>query len=269
MVRAEPAIGHVNDRHIEKSKYRKRGRQNRGGSGCRRAPHHQIAHVQQPQHERGVEAHVPRRPPDTPGIARPDWPGDEHHGAEDYAHFSRGGGQRIGFCAALPQVINGREKIAEKQREGDRGRRHVDIKNPLHVAHGFFSGRDDESLVSSVRQEGTAKSGKREKQFGFHSAFNTVSKSRKHAVVKITQNPARNCNCTAGEPSPLSTWVVPVTMLMTAGSEMGSRSSGSISSRLRVRMDIAAKKVPSTTSAHVPKMATSSSCHRGPTVLKL
>src|SRR6185437_11787433 len=199
----------------------------------------------------------------------PDWAGSQNHGAEDHAHFSGRSGQSIRALAALPQVINGREEIDEKQGESDRGRRYMDVKNPLHVSHGFFSGRHHESLIGPVGQKGTAKSGESEKQFGFHSAFNTVLNSRKHAVVKITQNPARNCNCTAGEPSPLSTWVVPVTMLMTAGSEMGSRSSGSISSRLRVRMDMAAKNVPFTTSAQVPKTATSSSCQRGPTVLKL
>ena len=59
-------------------------------------------------------------------------------------------------------------------------------------------------------------------------------------------------------PSPVSTCVVAVTMLTTAGIEIGSRSSGSISSRLRVRIDMAAKNVPFTTSAHVPSNAINS-----------
>jgi len=36
-------------------------------------------------------------------------------------------------------------------------------------------------------------------------------------------------------------------------------------SRFRVRIDSPAKKVPFTTSAHVPNSATTSSCHTGPT----
>ena len=43
------------------------------------------------------------------------------------------------------------------------------------------------------------------------------------------------------------------TMASNAGMEMGNSNSGSMISRLRVRKDMAAKNVPFTTNAHVPK----------------
>src|SRR5205823_2290749 len=78
------------------------------------------------------------------------------------------------------------------------------------------------------------------------------SNSRKQAVVNTTQYTARNFICGKGEKLPVSEPVVAVTMLMIAGMETGSSSNGSISSRFRVRIDMAAKNVPLTTSAQVP-----------------
>ena len=46
--------------------------------------------------------------------------------------------------------------------------------------------------------------------------------------------------------------------------EMGNNSSGSMISRLRVRSDMAAKNVPFTTSAQVPRIATGINCQAGP-----
>jgi hypothetical protein len=39
----------------------------------------------------------------------------------------------------------------------------VDIKDPLYVAHGFFRGRHDQSLVCPESQEQAAESGESEK----------------------------------------------------------------------------------------------------------
>lgn len=64
-------------------------------------------------------------------------------------------------------------------------------------------------------------------------------------------------------------FVVAATMPSTAGIETGNKSRGSISSRLRVRSDMAAKNVPFTTSAHVPSSATGINCHAGPRTRKL
>ena len=58
-------------------------------------------------------------------------------------------------------------------------------------------------------------------------------------------------------------------MASNAGIEIGNSSSGSMISRLRVRSDMAAKKVPFTTSAQVPKSATGINCQAGPSGRRL
>ncbi len=59
------------------------------------------------------------------------------------------------------------------------------------------------------------------------------------------------------------------TIAINAGMDTGNSSSGNMISRLRVRNDIAAKNVPFTTSAQVPRIATGISCHAGPSTRRL
>jgi hypothetical protein len=57
---------------------------------------------------------------------------------------------------------------------------------------------------------------------------------------------------------------VEFTIARSAGIERGKSNNGSIISRARVRMDIAAKNVPFTTSAQVPSAAIGKSCQAAP-----
>ena len=58
-------------------------------------------------------------------------------------------------------------------------------------------------------------------------------------------------------------------MASSAGIETGNNSNGSMISRLRVRNEMAAKNVPFTTKAHVPRAATGISCQAGPSARSL
>src|SRR5688500_7838831 len=69
-----------------------------------------------------------------------------------------------------------------------------------------------------------------------------------------------------GEDSPVMMAVVPSTMAMSAGMEMGKSNSGSMTSRLRVRSEMAAKNVPFTTSAQVPSTKMMGSLAASPTM---
>src|SRR5947209_6085355 len=96
--------------------------------------------------------------------------------------------------------------------------------------------------VGSIRQQDKNQRDERAKKFGVHSAFNTISKSAKLAAVNTTQYAAKSLMWVIGEDSPVNTAVVALTIPVTAGIETGKSSNGSINSRLRVRMDMAAKK---------------------------
>ena len=63
--------------------------------------------------------------------------------------------------------------------------------------------------------------------------------------------------------------VVASTIAISAGIEMGNRIRGSMISRLRVRSESAAKKVPLTTRAQVASRPTTINCHTGPTERRL
>ena len=58
-------------------------------------------------------------------------------------------------------------------------------------------------------------------------------------------------------------------MAISAGIDTGKRISGNITSRLRVRNDMAAKNVPFTTSDHVPNAASITNWYTGPIDRKL
>src|SRR5262249_25357405 len=268
VVGAEPAVRHIDDGHIKESKDCQRGSHDRGGTSFRPAAHNQIAQIKQPQDQRGGEAHIPH-PPFTPGIACPDGPGDQHHGAENHADFRCAYRQRISPGAALPQISDGRRKVHEEHGESGHGRGNMAIEDALHVAHGGFCGRDFQPQISRVAEQAGRDYAACEKKVFVHSALSTVSKSSRQAVVYTAQNAANSFIWATGDPSPESTMVVAVTMLTTAGMETGSSSRGSISSRLRVRMDITAKKVPFTPSAHVPSRKMMTSCQAEPSALRL
>src|SRR5258707_7741034 len=91
------------------------------------------------------------------------------------------------------------------------------VKNPLRVAHGCFRRGHHDRLVCPPGQQPERDDQQYEKDWRFHSAFNTVSNRRKQAVVKITQYPAKNFIWLTAENSPVSTSVVAVTKATTAG----------------------------------------------------
>src|SRR5205823_11147781 len=82
--------------------------------------------------------------------------------------------------------------------------------------------------------------------------------------VQTCALPISNTIQKRAESSPVRMAVVAFTMASSAGMENGNNSSGSMISRLRVRIDMAAKNVPFTTSAQVPSAATGINCHAGP-----
>src|SRR5438045_3894163 len=102
-----------------------------------------------------------------------------------------------------------------------------------------------------------------------HSALSTVSNSSRPTMVKTMSYPANNFKERDGENSAVSVPVVACTIDRMAGIEMGKSSNGSMSSRLRVRNEIAAKNVPLTTSAQVQNTKTTANCHVGPSERKL
>ena len=63
--------------------------------------------------------------------------------------------------------------------------------------------------------------------------------------------------------------LVASTMASSAGMKMGKRISESSSSRLRLRMESAAKKIPLATSAQVPSGSTSTSSQAWPSMCRL
>src|SRR5262249_54346219 len=159
-----------------------------------------------------------------PRVTRPDWPADQHHPKKHYSHLSAGNGEGIRLRRALRQVPDGSEEV-DAEEEGSRsGRGHVVIEDSLRVAHGGFRRSNDQSLVRSPGQKSQGDQQKKIEDWRFHSAFSTVSNSNRETVVYTTPYTARNFIWLAGESSPVSTLVVAVTMAVTAGMEIGSKS---------------------------------------------
>ena len=111
---------------------------------------------------------------------------------------------------ALDQVIDRGSEVDEEEDERGPGRRHVVVEDALHVAHGLFGGRADQSPYKA-RSSAGSRSGPEDGEGCFmrlaidfiaaklqasnepaysnsrlnarHSAFNTVSNNSKHTVV--------------------------------------------------------------------------------------
>src|SRR5690242_11242151 len=137
------------------------------------------------------------------------------------------------------------------------------IKDALHITHRLLGGSNHKGCIQSKAQQQC--SCDREKcESTFHSASRTASNISRQAVVKTTSYATSSAIQKVGDVSPVSTAAVEFTMPSNAGIDSGNKSSGNMISRARVRRDIAAKKVPFTTSAHVPRTAMGISCQLGP-----
>ena len=89
MLRAPPAVGHVDDGGIERAEDAEDcGKCLHLRAGGKPA-HQQVADIDEPQNQGGGEPRVPG-PPDTPGAATPERPGSEDNGAVEDADFSAG-----------------------------------------------------------------------------------------------------------------------------------------------------------------------------------
>src|SRR3974390_1273392 len=170
----------------------------------------------------------------------------------------------IGIQAAFPQGHDRRQEVHGEAQSRHPGRRHVVVENTLHLAHGLLRGSYHQRLIGTEAQQVQCEDNKGNTE-RFHSAFNTVSKSRRQTRVNTTSYTSSIFSQKSGVPSPVRIVVVESTIASSAGIEMGKRISGNMISRLRVRIESAAKNVPFTTSAHVPKSATTANCHTGPT----
>ena len=89
MLRAEEPDRKINQRHVQRAKNRQRRRQHWRLRAVGESPQHQIAHINQPQHQRRSQPHIARRPPDSPHRPRPDRSRDQNDGAKNHAHFGR------------------------------------------------------------------------------------------------------------------------------------------------------------------------------------
>ena len=94
MLGAPPAVGHIDDGHVERAEDAQYGGQGLHLRAGGKAAQQQVADVDEPENEGGGQAGVPG-PPDAPGAASPERPGNQHDGAEDDADF--GAGQRPGI----------------------------------------------------------------------------------------------------------------------------------------------------------------------------
>src|SRR5438132_11946499 len=165
----------------------------------------------------------------------------------------------LGGWFLLNQVLHRCKEVVEKQQEGSPRRGYVIVENALHVAHGLLCRSNDQGLVQGIPQEQRGQN-RQDGEGLFHSARKTISNNARQAIVNTTSYVRSNTIQKRAGSSPLRMAVVPATIAITAGMEIGNSSSGSISSRLRVRTEIAAKNVPLTTSAQVPKTAIRINC---------
>ena len=76
MLGAPPAVGHVNDGHIERAEDTEHSGERLHLRAGGETAQQQVADVDEPEHERSGEASVPG-PPDAPGAAAPERPGGE------------------------------------------------------------------------------------------------------------------------------------------------------------------------------------------------
>src|SRR5205807_1325530 len=104
---------------------------------------------------------------------------------EHHADLGAGQCENVSLVVAANQINNGPNKINQKQDERRPCRRHVIIKDALHVTHGALGGRGDQTFVKSEAQQQGGDNGEN-REAAFHSASSTVSNSNKHAIVNTT-----------------------------------------------------------------------------------
>ena len=125
MLRAPPAIRHIDDRHVECAEDSQHGGQRLHLGPGGEAAQEQVADVDEPQNQRGGEARVPG-PPHTPRAPAPKRPRDEHYGAEDDADLSAGQCPSVEHLRALGVVVprgqipDGTDEADGEKQEGDR-----------------------------------------------------------------------------------------------------------------------------------------------------
>src|SRR5439155_9525577 len=88
MLGAEEPDRKIHEWYIKRAEDRHHGRNHRGLTAGRKPPQHQVADVNQPEHQRGGEPDVPGSPPNSPNRPRPDGTRDQNYGAEHYTNFS-------------------------------------------------------------------------------------------------------------------------------------------------------------------------------------
>ena len=99
MLGAPPAVGHIDDGHVEGAEDAQDGGQRLHLRAGGKAAQQQVADVDEPEDQGGGQPRVPG-PPDAPGAASPERAGDEDDGAEDHADL--GAGQRPGVGDLRP-----------------------------------------------------------------------------------------------------------------------------------------------------------------------
>src|SRR5205823_2725429 len=153
MLRPPPANRHVVQDDVGESHDSDYGAQCRSLPGIDQiAPQHEIGDEKEPQHKRRRQARVPG-PPDTPYGLGPKWSRHQHTAAKDESHFGRGHGQIISIARAPEQIT---ETAQEYQEIGNKGRpraAHVQIKDPLHLAHGELLRGIEKDHVEGCNQE--------------------------------------------------------------------------------------------------------------------
>src|SRR5437763_10682438 len=267
MLRAEKPDREVNQRHVYGAEYSQHRRKYGRLAARRKSSQHEITDINQPQQKREREPQIPC-PPDTPNRPRPDRPSDENDGAKYHADLSAYLREDIGFYVLANEIEQRSNKVNDEQKKSRPRGWHMVIEDALHVAHRPLGRSNHKSGVKpKTQQQGGDDC--QDRKSAFHSASRTVSNNSKHAVVNTTSYATSNAIQKRAESSPVSTAVVAFTIPSSAGIESGNSSRGSMISRARVRIEIAAKKVPLTTSAHVPSAAIGISSHPGPSARNL
>ena len=167
MLHAPPAVGHIDDGHVESAEDAEDGGQRLHLRPGGKAAQQQVADINQPQNEGGGQPRVPG-PPDAP---------DEHHGAEDHTHLGAGQGPGVGdlrpgvAAAAETQIANGAGQRDGEEEKSDHRRGHMVEDDAIEFAlpaQPVVRGGDVDGLVEAPDQEGDSEGGVEAEEKFFH-----------------------------------------------------------------------------------------------------
>ena len=116
-------------------------------AGLGEAAHHQVAGVDDPEHQRRGKPRVPG-PERAPDRLRPDHPHDQSHSREDEPDQGCRAGEPVRGGVLLPQVDDAPDEHHREAAVGRDGRADVQVKDPLHGALQGVGRRKQEDEAS-------------------------------------------------------------------------------------------------------------------------